>query len=168
MRLLLRLFINAAALWVAVRLVPGISFAGNPLLLLAVALVFGVVNTIVKPLVTLLSLPAVLLTLGIFLLVINALMLWFTGWLSTSLGLGFQVDGFGAASRPLTAWLRAARSISGLGCELGTDLADSAPARVEVIDLKMPQHARASTASTTGSRCPTPIRRAGGRWRRGT
>ena len=97
MRLLLRLFINAAALWVAVRLVPGISFAGNPLLLLAVALVFGVVNTIVKPLVTLLSLPAVLLTLGIFLLVINALMLWFTGWLSTSLGLGFQVDGFGAA-----------------------------------------------------------------------
>jgi len=97
MRLLLRLFINAAALWVAVRFVPGISFAGNPLLLLAVALVFGVVNTIVKPLVTLLSLPAVLLTLGIFLLVINALMLWFTGWLSTSLGLGFQVDGFGAA-----------------------------------------------------------------------
>ena len=97
MRLLLRLFINAAALWVAVRLVPGISFAGNPLLLLAVALVFGVVNTIVKPLVTLLSLPAVLLTLGIFLLVINALMLWFTGWLSTNLGLGFHVDGFGAA-----------------------------------------------------------------------
>ena len=97
MRLLLRLLINAAALWVAVRFVPGISFAGNPVLLLAVALVFGVVNTIVKPIVTLLSLPAVLLTLGIFLLVINALMLWFTGWLSTSLGLGFHVDGFGAA-----------------------------------------------------------------------
>jgi putative membrane protein len=97
MRLLLRLLINAAALWVAVRLVPGISFDGNPVLLLVVALVFGVVNTILKPIVTLLSLPAVLLTLGIFLLVINALMLWFTGWLSTSLGLGFHVAGFGAA-----------------------------------------------------------------------
>src|SRR4030095_4201615 len=97
MKLLLRLLINAAALWVAVRFVPGISFEGNPVLLLVVALVFGVVNTIVKPIVTLLSLPAVLLTLGIFLLVINALMLWFTGWLSTNLGLGFHVDGFGAA-----------------------------------------------------------------------
>jgi len=97
MRMLLRLLITAVALWVAVRFIPGISFTGNPVLLLAVALVFGVVNTIVKPIVTLLSLPAVLLTLGIFLLVINALMLWFTGWISTSLGLGFSVDGFGPA-----------------------------------------------------------------------
>ena len=97
MRLILRLIINAVALWVAVRFVPGISFNGNPVLLLAVALVFSVVNTIVKPIATLLSLPAVLLTLGIFFLVINAFMLWFTGWLSTSLGLGFHVDGFRAA-----------------------------------------------------------------------
>lgn len=97
MRLLLRLLINAVALWVAVKFIPGISFTGNPVLLLVVALVFGVVNTIVKPIVTLLSLPAVLLTLGIFLLVINAFMLWFTSWLSTTLGLGFHVDGFGAA-----------------------------------------------------------------------
>lgn len=97
MKVLLRLLVNAAALWVAVRFVSGISFDGNPVLLLAVALVFGVINTIVKPLVTLFSLPAVLFTLGLFLLVINALMLWFTGWLSTRLGLGFHVDGFGAA-----------------------------------------------------------------------
>jgi putative membrane protein len=97
MRLILRLIINAVALWVAVRFVPGISFNGNPVLLLAVALVFSVVNTIVKPIATLLSLPAVLLTLGIFFLVINAFMLWFTGWLSTNLGLGFHVDGFRAA-----------------------------------------------------------------------
>lgn len=97
MRMLLRLVINAVALWVAVRFVPGISFNGNPALLLVVALVFGVVNTIVKPIVTLLSLPAVLLTLGIFLLIINAFMLWLTGWLSTRLELGFHVDGFGAA-----------------------------------------------------------------------
>jgi putative membrane protein len=97
MRLILRLLITAVALWCAVRFVDGISFTGNPVLLLAVALVFGVVNTIVKPIVTLLSLPAVLLTLGIFLLVINALMLWFTGWLSAQLGLCLQVDGFGPA-----------------------------------------------------------------------
>jgi putative membrane protein len=97
MRLILRLLINAVALWVAVHFIHGISFTGNPALLLGVALVFGVVNSIVKPIVTLLSLPAVLLTLGIFLLVINALMLWFTGWLSTQLGLGFHVEGFGAA-----------------------------------------------------------------------
>src|SRR5262245_9020131 len=97
MKLLLRLLITAAALWVAVRIIPGMSFTGNPVLLLVVALVFGVVNTIVKPIVTILSLPAVLLTLGLFLLVINALMLWFTGWLSTKLDLGFHVDGFGAA-----------------------------------------------------------------------
>ena len=97
MRLILRLVITAVALWCAVRFVDGISFTGNPVLLLAVALVFGVVNTIVKPIVTLLSLPAVLLTLGIFLLVINALMLWFTGWLSSQLGLGLQVEGFGPA-----------------------------------------------------------------------
>ena len=98
MRLLLRLLINAVALWVAVRFIPGISFTGNPVLLLVVALVFGVVNAIVKPVAILLSLPAVVLTLGIFLLVINGFMLWFTGWISTRLGLGFQVDGFGADS----------------------------------------------------------------------
>ena len=110
MRLILRVLINAAALWVAVRFVPGISYTGTPLMLLCVALVFGVVNTIVKPLVILLSLPAVLLTLGLFLLVINALMLWLTGWLSTALGLGFQVRGVGAAFLgaivvSLVAWL---------------------------------------------------------------
>ena len=66
-------------------------------MLLCVAVVFGVVNTVVKPIVTLLSIPAILLTLGVFFLVINALMLWLTGWLSTSLGLGFHVEGIGAA-----------------------------------------------------------------------
>ena len=97
MRLILRLVITAVALWCAVRFVDGISFTGNPVLLLGVALVFGVVNTIVKPVLMLLSLPAIVLTLGIFLLVINALMLWFTGWISTQLGLGLHVAGFGPA-----------------------------------------------------------------------
>jgi len=110
MKLLLRLLINAGALWVAVRIVPGISYVGNPVLLLGVALVFGVVNTVIKPIVTLFSLPAVLLTLGLFLLVINACMLWLTSWMSATLGLGFHVDGFapaflGAIVVGLVAWL---------------------------------------------------------------
>jgi putative membrane protein len=96
-RLILRVLINAAALWVAVRFVPGIAYTGTPLMLLCVALVYGVVNTIVKPIITLLSIPAIVLTLGVFFLVINALMLWLTSWLSTSLGLGFHVEGIGAA-----------------------------------------------------------------------
>jgi putative membrane protein len=97
MRLLLRILINAAALWVAVRFVPGIDYTGTPLMLLCVAIVFGVVNTVIKPIVTILSLPAIVLTVGVFLLLINALMLWLTGWLSTSLGLGFRVAGIGPA-----------------------------------------------------------------------
>jgi len=110
MKLLARLLINAGALCVAVRIVPGISYAGNPVLLLLVALVFGIVNTIIKPIVTLLSLPAVLLTLGLFLLVINACMLWLTSWVSARLGLGFHVEGFapaflGAIVVGLVAWL---------------------------------------------------------------
>ena len=97
MRLVIRVLINAAALWVAVRFVPGLAYTGTPLMLLCVAIVFGVVNTVIKPIVTLLSIPAVLLTLGVFLLVINALMLWLTGWISTTLGLGLTVQGPGAA-----------------------------------------------------------------------
>jgi putative membrane protein len=109
MRLLLRILINAAALWVAVRFVPGIDYTGTPLMLLCVAIVFGVVNTFVKPIVTILSIPAIVLTVGVFLLLINALMLWLTGWLSTSLGLGFHVEGIvpafvGAIVVSLVAW----------------------------------------------------------------
>lgn len=94
MHFLLRLLINAAALWVAIQLVDGIDYQGSSALLLAVALVFGVLNASVRPLLKLLSLPLLLLTLGLFILVINALMLMLTGWVSGLLGLGFRVDGF--------------------------------------------------------------------------
>ena len=90
MRLILRLLITAVALWCAVRFVDGISFTGNPVLLLAVALVFGVVNTIVKPIVTLLALPLVILTLGIGLFAINVAMLALAEWISPN----FSIDGF--------------------------------------------------------------------------
>ena len=97
MQIIWRLLINAAALWAATRLVPGISFDGDWRLLLAVALVFGVLNVALRPILILLTLPLFILTLGLFTFVLNALMLWLTGRVSDALRLGFHVDGFGAA-----------------------------------------------------------------------
>ena len=97
MSFFLRLLINAAALWVATRFVPGVTFTGDWLPFLGVALVFGVVNTFVGPVAKILAIPLIILTLGIFLLVVNGLMLWLTSSLSSALGLGFHVSGFWAA-----------------------------------------------------------------------
>jgi putative membrane protein len=94
MPFLLRLLINAAALWVAIQLVDGIEHRGSWWSLLFVALVFGLLNASIKPLLKLLSLPIIILTLGLFLFIINALMLLMTGWVSGLLDLGFHVDGF--------------------------------------------------------------------------
>jgi putative membrane protein len=97
MRFFIRLLVNAAALWVATQVVPGVSYAGGPLPLLGVALVFGVVNALIRPVAKILTFPLIILTLGIFALVINGLMLWLTSSLSSALGLGFHVSGFWAA-----------------------------------------------------------------------
>jgi putative membrane protein len=97
MPFLVRLLVNAAALWVATRLVPGVSYDGGALPLLAVALVFGVVNAFLRPVAKILTFPLIIVTLGIFALVINGLMLWLTSSLSSALGLGFHVSGFWAA-----------------------------------------------------------------------
>ena len=94
MPFLLRLLINAAALWVAIQLVDGIEHHGSWWSLLLVSFVFGLLNTSIRPLLKLLSLPIIILTLGLFILVINALMLRMTSWLSGLLNLGFTVDGF--------------------------------------------------------------------------
>lgn len=94
---LIRWMINTIALSAAVQLVPGLHFTDGPLQLLAVALVFGAVNAVLRPIVTVLSCPLVLLTLGLFTLVINALMLLCTARLAGALHLGFRVDGFGPA-----------------------------------------------------------------------
>jgi putative membrane protein len=94
MSFLVRFLITAAALWVAVWLVPGITHGGSWLELLGVALVFGLVNALVRPLIKLLTCPLIILTLGVFLLVLNALMLWLTAALSSALGLDFDVAGF--------------------------------------------------------------------------
>jgi putative membrane protein len=95
--LLLHWILNAAALWAAAALIPGLDFTGGLGSLLLVAAVFGIVNSTLRPLLTILTCPLIVLTLGLFTLVINALMLLVTGWLSESWGLGFAVSGFWAA-----------------------------------------------------------------------
>lgn len=100
--LVVRLLASAAALGAAVALVDGVVLEGDSTqdqvtALLLVALLFGVVNTVVKPVVKLVSLPLFVLTLGLVTFVINALMLWLTGWLAEELELAFSVDGFSAA-----------------------------------------------------------------------
>jgi putative membrane protein len=95
--LLLHWILNAAALWVAAAIVPGLEFHGGLGRLLLVAAVFGIVNSLLRPLLAILTCPLILLTLGLFMLVINALMLMITGWLSESWNLGFTVSGFWAA-----------------------------------------------------------------------
>jgi putative membrane protein len=97
MPFLVRWLVNAAALWVATQIVPGVSYSGGPLPLLGVALVFGVVNAVIRPVAKILTFPIIILTLGIFALVINGLMLMLTSALSAALGLGFHVAGFWAA-----------------------------------------------------------------------
>jgi putative membrane protein len=94
MRFLLRLLVNAAALWVATRIVPGVSHTGSGLSLLGVALVFGLLNALVRPILTILSCPLLILTLGLFTLIINAVILLLTSAVSASFGIGFHVDGF--------------------------------------------------------------------------
>ena len=97
MPFLVRLLVNAAALWVATRVVPGVSFDGGLAPLLGVALVFGVINATLRPVAKVLTFPLILATLGLFALVVNGLMLWLTSSLSASLGLGLHVSGFWAA-----------------------------------------------------------------------
>jgi len=97
-RVVLQILINAAALWVAVTLLDGFNFdfEGDSWIgFLIVALVLGVLNAVVKPILTLLSLPAILLTLGLFLLVVNTIVLALTLWLSEAFGLSLTSDGFG-------------------------------------------------------------------------
>jgi putative membrane protein len=98
-RFLIWVVVNALALAAAAGLLPGITLTGATegdriVTLVLVALVFGVVNAVVRPVVKLLSLPFIILTLGLLIFVINAFMLLLTSWLSRQLGLGFHVDGF--------------------------------------------------------------------------
>jgi putative membrane protein len=102
MNFLVKTIANAGALAVAVWLLDKITLTGDSTgkkagTLIVVALLFGLVNFLVKPVVKLLSLPLLILTLGLFTLVVNALMLLLTSWLAGKLDLSFHVEGFWTA-----------------------------------------------------------------------
>lgn len=126
MRIVLRIAVNALALWIAAGVVSGIHLAegaddwqSKALTIGLVALVFGVVNAVVKPIADFLSFPAVFLTLGLFTFIVNAAMLELTAWLAGKLGLPFSIDAFfwdavmGAVIITLISW--------GVNSVLGTD-----------------------------------------------
>jgi len=96
MKLVWKVLITAGALWVAVWVVPGLGFSGEPWAWFVVSLLIVLANWIVKPILNILSLPLILLTLGLFLLVTNAAVLQFVVWLSAPdrLDLGLTSTGF--------------------------------------------------------------------------
>jgi putative membrane protein len=100
-KFLLRVTVNGLALWAAAAIVPGVYF-GRPgeawtakvVTVVLVALLFGVVNAVLKPIAMILSLPAIVLTLGLFIFLVNAFLLQLTEWLAGPLGLSFHIDDF--------------------------------------------------------------------------
>lgn len=101
---LLRLAISAFGLWVAAKIVPGMAFDGAGSLVVA-AFLLGFANAFVRPLVVLLTLPLTILTLGLFLLVVNGLMLMLVAWLLPGFSLaGFWTAVLGALVSALAAW----------------------------------------------------------------
>jgi putative membrane protein len=100
MGVIIKILVNAAALWVAVLLLDGLTLTEELtetgwIHLLVIGLILGVANAIVRPILTVLSLPLVILTLGLFLLVVNAAVLALVIWISGAVGLGIESDGFG-------------------------------------------------------------------------
>lgn len=92
-RFLLRALVAALGLWVASYIVPGVHVHGLKTLIIA-GLLLGLVNALVRPIVTLLTLPITLITLGLFLLVVNGLMVLFTGWILHRFGVtGYEIHG---------------------------------------------------------------------------
>jgi len=93
----LQTVINAVALWVAAWAIPGITFGGGSTgqvvkTVVIVALILGIVNVFIKPILKLLSLPFIILTLGLFVFIVNALMLQLTSWLAGKFDLAFHVQ----------------------------------------------------------------------------
>ena len=115
MRFLIRVLASAAALAVATAVVPGIelttgSVTSKVLTLIAVALIFGVINAFLKPIVKIVGCAFYILTLGLIALVVNALLLWLTSWLAGKLNLPWHITGFwpafwGAIIVSVVGWL---------------------------------------------------------------
>jgi putative membrane protein len=96
-RFLIRWGINAVALYAAVWIVPGIGFNGNWTGVLWLALIFGLLNALVRPLLKFLTCPLIILTLGLFTIIINTVMLLLTSRVGQAFGIGLTVDGFWTA-----------------------------------------------------------------------
>jgi putative membrane protein len=96
-KFLLRWLITAIALYAAVQLVPGITYEGGWTTLAGMALIFGLVNAFVRPILALLSCPLIIVSMGLFLLVINGAMLTLSTRLAAVFGVNFFVEGFGSA-----------------------------------------------------------------------
>jgi putative membrane protein len=100
--ILIRIVLNAVAVWVATLIVGGVevttqSTAGKIGTLVVVGAIFGLVNAVIRPVAKLLSLPLVIVTLGLFALVVNALLFWLTAAVSSGIGAPFEVRGFWSA-----------------------------------------------------------------------
>jgi len=93
-KFILRWLINSLAVWAAVSFVPGIHWENDWVSVLALGLILTFVNGIVRPLAKLVGCLPIILTLGLFTLVINAFLFWLTGWIGAAFGVGFTVDGF--------------------------------------------------------------------------
>jgi putative membrane protein len=96
---IIKIVVNAIAIWVATAIVPGVELTADGtsrtvLSFVAVGALFGIVNTVIKPVVSLFALPFIVLTLGLMIFIVNALMLKFVDWLSGALGIGFESGPF--------------------------------------------------------------------------
>jgi putative membrane protein len=96
-RFILRWTINAIALFLAVSFVPGIHLEGSLLSIVWLALIFGLINAFLRPLLKLLTCPLIFLTLGLFTLLINTFLFWLTGQVGQYFGIGFTIENFWAA-----------------------------------------------------------------------
>ncbi len=101
MNFLVRVGINAVALWVSALVVPGVDLAedqsdwpAKTLTIVLVALLFGLINAVIKPIATFFSFPFIIVTLGLFTFIVNAFMLQLTEWISDAIGLSFSIDEF--------------------------------------------------------------------------
>jgi putative membrane protein len=93
-KFILRWIINALAVYLAVLFVPGINYQGGWLGIVWLALILGLLNAFLRPLLQLLTCPLILLTLGLFTLLINTLMFWWMSSIGQAFGIGITVDGF--------------------------------------------------------------------------
>ena len=93
-KFILRWIINAVALFLAVYLVPGVNLQGGVISLIWLALIFGLINAFLRPLLKLLTCPLIFLTLGLFTLLINTFLFWLTSRVGQAFGIGFTISGF--------------------------------------------------------------------------